>query len=75
MLLRLVLIGFFLVVAFSGFDSANMTPFMPLGIAGVVAAAGKLVFAYAGFDAAAVAGRRPRIRAARFPSRSWVRSR
>ena len=55
-LLKLVLIGFFLVVAFSGFDSANMTPFMPLGIAGVVAAAGKLVFAYAGFDAAAVAG-------------------
>lgn len=54
--LKLLLIGFFLVVAFSGFDSANMTPFLPLGIAGVIAASGKLIFAYAGFDAAAVAG-------------------
>lgn len=54
--LKLLLIAFFLVVAFSGFDSANMTPFLPLGIAGVIAASGKLIFAYAGFDAAAVAG-------------------
>lgn len=55
-LLKLALIAMVLVITFSGFESANLTPFAPLGIAGVLAAAGKLVFAYAGFDAAAVAG-------------------
>lgn len=54
--LKLLLIAFFLVVAFAGFNSANLEPFLPLGIAGVIAASGKLIFAYAGFDAAAVAG-------------------
>lgn len=55
-LVKLVLIALFLVIAFAGFDSANLTPFLPLGVAGVLAAAGKLIFAFAGFDAAAVAG-------------------
>ncbi len=55
-LTKLVLIVVFLGIAFMGFNSANLHPFLPLGVAGVLAAAGKLVFAYAGFDAAAVAG-------------------
>lgn len=55
-LTKLLLIAIFLGIAFMGFDSANLHPFLPLGVAGVLAAAGKLVFAYAGFDAAAVAG-------------------
>lgn len=55
-LLKLGLIVMVLVITFSGFESANLSPFVPLGIAGVLAAAGKLIFAYAGFDAAAVAG-------------------
>ena len=55
-IIKLVLILMFLVITFTGFNSANLHPFLPLGIAGVIAAAGKLVFVYAGFDAAAVAG-------------------
>ena len=55
-IIKLVLILMFLVITFTGFNSANLHPFLQLGIAGVIAAAGKLVFAYAGFDAAAVAG-------------------
>lgn len=55
-LLKLVLIAMVLVITFSGFEAANLSPFVPLGVAGVLAAAGKLIFAYAGFDAAAVAG-------------------
>lgn len=55
-LIKLGLIALFLVITFTGFESSNLSPFMPLGIAGVLAAAGKLIFAYAGFDAAAVAG-------------------
>ncbi len=55
-IVKLLLIGMFIVIALSGFDSANLSPFLPLGMAGVLAAAGKLIFAYAGFDAAAVAG-------------------
>ncbi|MFI0433211.1 MAG: amino acid permease [Candidatus Nanopelagicales bacterium] len=53
---KLALIVLFLVITFTGFESSNLTPFAPLGAAGVLAAAGKLIFAYAGFDAAAVAG-------------------
>lgn len=55
-LIKLALIVMFLVITFSGFQSGNLSPFVPLGVAGVLAAAGKLIFAYAGFDAAAVAG-------------------
>lgn len=53
---KLLLILMFIVIALSGFEATNLEPFLPLGIAGVLAAAGKLIFAYAGFDAAAVAG-------------------
>lgn len=55
-ILKLLLIVMFLVIAFWGFNADNLKPFLPLGVAGVLAAAGKLIFAYAGFDAAAVAG-------------------
>ena len=53
---KLLLIGMFIVITLTGFEAANLSPFLPLGVAGVLAAAGKLIFAYAGFDAAAVAG-------------------
>lgn len=53
---KLLLIGMFIVITLTGFQAANLSPFLPLGVAGVLAAAGKLIFAYAGFDAAAVAG-------------------
>lgn len=55
-IIKILLIALFLVITFTGFQSSNLHPFMPLGVAGVLAAAGKLIFAYAGFDAAAVAG-------------------
>jgi APA family basic amino acid/polyamine antiporter len=47
---------FFCVVAFTEFDPANLTPFLPLGFAGVSAAAGQVFFSYIGFDAASTAG-------------------
>ncbi len=47
---------FFCIVAFTEFDPANLTPFIPLGFAGVSAAAGQVFFSYIGFDAASTAG-------------------
>ncbi|MDF5756798.1 amino acid permease [Spongiactinospora sp. TRM90649] len=47
---------FFSVVAFTAFDSGNMTPFAPLGLAGISAAGAKVFFSYIGFDAASTAG-------------------
>ncbi|GAB3664806.1 amino acid permease [Actinocorallia lasiicapitis] len=53
---KLVLLAFFCVVAFTGFESGNLTPFLPLGMAGVSAAASQVFFSYIGFDAASTAG-------------------
>lgn len=47
---------FFCIVAFAGFQSGNLAPFFPLGIAGVTGAASKVFFSYIGFDAASTAG-------------------
>ncbi|MEZ5118221.1 MAG: amino acid permease [Candidatus Nanopelagicales bacterium] len=47
---------FFCAVAFTAFDGSNFTPFLPLGFAGVTAAAGQVFFSYIGFDAASTAG-------------------
>lgn len=54
--LKIALLALFVVITIQGFSTSNLNPFVPLGIAGVMAASSKLVFAYAGFDAAAVAG-------------------
>ena len=47
---------FFCVIAFTAFDSGNLQPFMPLGFSGVAAAAGLVFFSFIGFDTAATAG-------------------
>ena len=55
-LLKIGILIFFCVVAFTAFDPNNLTPFLPLGLLGVTAAAGQVFFSYIGFDAASTAG-------------------
>ena len=55
-LLKIGILIFFSVVAFTAFDGSNLTPFLPLGLLGVTAAAGQVFFSYIGFDAASTAG-------------------
>ncbi len=43
-------------MAFTGFDSANLSPFNPEGVDGVVTAASVIFFAYIGFDAISTSG-------------------
>ena len=43
-------------MAFTAFDGGNFEPFLPLGVAGIGAAAGQVFFSYIGFDAASTAG-------------------
>ena len=51
-LLKLAVLAFFIVVAFtSAFDADNLSPFAPEGTSGVVNAAAIIFFAYIGFDA------------------------
>lgn len=54
--LKIGILIFFCVVAFTAFDGSNFNPFLPLGLAGVSAAAGQVFFSYIGFDAASTAG-------------------
>ena len=55
-LLKIGILIFFSVVAFTSFDGNNLEPFFPLGILGVTAAAGQVFFSYIGFDAASTLG-------------------
>jgi len=55
-LLKIGILIFFCVVAFTAFDGNNLEPFLPLGLLGVTAAAGQVFFSYIGFDAASTAG-------------------
>ena len=45
-LLKIAILLFFCAVAFTAFDGSNLTPFLPLGLAGVTAAAGQVFFSY-----------------------------
>ncbi|WP_233507060.1 amino acid permease [Spongiactinospora gelatinilytica] len=51
---------FFCVVAFSAYDAGDLTPFAPMGAAGISAAGAKVFFSYIGFDAASTAGEESR---------------
>ena len=53
---KLAIVAFFIVMAFTGFDSANLSPFNPEGVDGVVTAASVIFFAYIGFDAISTSG-------------------
>src|SRR6478672_4529337 len=50
-MIKLAILIFFIIVAFTAFHSGNFVPFAPHGAAGVTAAAGVIFFAYIGFDA------------------------
>jgi APA family basic amino acid/polyamine antiporter len=62
-LIKLAILVFFVVIAFSGFDVNNFTPFFNTdntkhmaGMAGVTAAAGTVFFSFIGLDTVATAG-------------------
>src|SRR5690349_9045794 len=48
---KLIVLTFFLVVAFANFGTGNFHPFAPAGVDGVTSAAAIIFFAYIGFDA------------------------
>jgi len=54
--LKIGILLFFCAVAFTAFDPNNLEPFIPLGFAGISAAAGQVFFSFIGFDAASTAG-------------------
>ncbi|HST71277.1 MULTISPECIES: amino acid permease [Kocuria] len=54
--LKVAVLLLFVAVAFTAFDSRNFAPLLPMGSAGVTAAASRLFFSYIGFDAASTAG-------------------
>ncbi|MEU7891481.1 amino acid permease [Nonomuraea sp. NPDC049152] len=54
--IKVAVLIFFCVVAFTAFNAGNFTPFAPLGVAGITAAASQVFFSYIGFDAASTAG-------------------
>ncbi|SDC90827.1 amino acid/polyamine/organocation transporter, APC superfamily [Geodermatophilus telluris] len=54
--LKVGVLLFFCVVAFTAFRAGNLAPFLPMGVAGVTAAASQAFFSYIGFDAASTAG-------------------
>jgi len=49
--IKLVVLVFFIVVAFANFGTGHFTPFAPAGAHGVTSAAAIIFFAYIGFDA------------------------
>ncbi|WP_083292331.1 amino acid permease [Arthrobacter sp. SW1] len=51
---------FFCAVAFTAFNAGNFEPLLPMGAAGVSAAASTVFFSYIGFDAASTAGEEAR---------------
>ncbi len=53
--LKLAIIGFFIVMGFFYVDTANWTPFAPNGIPSIFTAAAIIFFAYIGFDAVSTA--------------------
>ncbi|MEW1841278.1 amino acid permease [Nonomuraea angiospora] len=55
-MIKVAVLLFFCVVAFTAFQAKNFTPFAPLGVAGITAAASQVFFSYIGFDAASTAG-------------------
>ena len=54
--IKIGILLFFCAIAFTAFDAGNFQPFVPLGVAGIGAAAGQVFFSYIGFDAASTAG-------------------
>lgn len=55
-LIKLGVLGMFVVIAFTAFDDGNFQDFAPFGVAGMGAASGKIFFSYIGLDAVSTAG-------------------
>ncbi|WP_243400039.1 amino acid permease [Arthrobacter glacialis] len=55
-IVKIAILLFFCAIAFSAFSIGNLSPLMPMGAAGVSAAASRVFFSYIGFDAASTAG-------------------
>jgi amino acid transporter len=55
-LIKISVLLLFIVVGVAGWDSANLEPFAPFGLAGVTSAAGIIFFSYIGLDAVSTAG-------------------
>jgi APA family basic amino acid/polyamine antiporter len=53
---KLGIVVLFIVLAFTGFNSGNLTPFSPHGFNGIVTSASVIFFAYIGFDAISTSG-------------------
>ena len=54
--IKVAILIFFCAVAFTAFNAGNFAPLLPMGAAGVSAAASTVFFSYIGFDAASTAG-------------------
>jgi APA family basic amino acid/polyamine antiporter len=55
-LIKMCVLVLFVVVAIAGWDSDNLSPFAPSGLAGITSAAGIIFFSYIGLDAVSTAG-------------------
>src|ERR671920_1062592 len=55
-MVKVAIVILFIVLAFTGFSSGNLSPFAPEGFDGVVTAASVIFFAYIGFDAISTSG-------------------
>ena len=58
--IKVGILVFFCAVAFTAFNAGNFEPLLPMGAAGVSAAASSVFFSYIGFDAASTAGEEAR---------------
>lgn len=55
-LIKICVLLLFVVIGIAGWNSDNLTPFAPLGLAGITSAAGIIFFSYIGLDAVSTAG-------------------
>jgi basic amino acid/polyamine antiporter, APA family len=55
-LIKITVLLMFIVIGIGGWNSANLEPFAPFGLAGITSAAGIIFFSYIGLDAVSTAG-------------------
>lgn len=55
-LIKLGVLGMFVIIAFTAYDSDHLKDFAPFGVAGISSAAGTIFFTYVGLDAVSTAG-------------------
>ena len=55
-LIKLGVLGMFVVIAFTAYDAGHLKDFAPLGVAGIGSAAGTIFFSFIGLDAVSTAG-------------------